>query len=337
MKALITLAMAALLAWHSNAHALACGDTLTSDTTLTADLHCTTGWVALYVPTSGITLRLNGHTLSGDVALQGVSILSASNVRILGPGRITGFWAGVNATRADYLAVQDVDFDHIGAGVIASDTLGSSLQRNDFRNVNGWGIYVFAHPGASRPLLGGHTISYNLVLESVGGVVVCGHANSANLIKGNTLQGLSDYGIHLLDGSGRNEVRDNQLLKMESAGLVLRGSRGNTVKGNKFDYGHTGIAMIPEFTGACPSGYSSPAVRDNLIDGNSIFKQDVGIAAGLGGKSLLVLKNRLRYNKLYDDATGIYFNTDTYANDATLNAYSGTAIPVDDHGVGNTW
>lgn len=337
MKALITLALAALLAWHSNAHALACGDTITSDTTLTADLHCTTGWVALYMPVNGVTLRLNGHTLSGDIALEGLSVFDASNVRILGPGRITGFWTGINATRADYLTVQDVDFDNSNAGIIASDTLGTYLQGNDFRNINGWGVYIAA-PAGSRSVLGAHTIADNLVLESVGGFFVCGHANSDNLIKNNTLQGIRDYGIHLLDGSGKNQVRDNQLLKIETTGLVLGGSRDNTIKGNKFDYGHTGIALAPTFGGICATGpYTDPEVRDNTIDSNSIFHQTTGIVAGFGGKGLLVAKNRIAYNKLYYDGTGIYFNTDTYANDATGNAYAGTAIPVDDNGVANTW
>lgn len=338
MKAFITLALAALFAWHPSAYALSCGDTISSDTTLTADLHCTTGWNALYLPVGGVTLRLNGHTISGGIGLEGLSVFSASNVRILGPGRITGFWTGVNATRADYLTVQGVDFDNTNAGVIASDTLGTYLQGNDFRNINGWGVYIVAYPGASRPLLGAHAIADNLVLESVGGITLCGHANSDNLIKNNTLQGIRDYGIHILDGSGKNEIRGNQLLKIENTGLVLRASRDNTVKGNKFDYGLTGIAMIPQFTGGCSIGpYTSPEVRDNLIDSNSIFKQTTGIIAGLGGKGALVLKNRIGYNKLYYDGTGIYFNTDTYLNDATLNAYTGTAIPVDDHGVSNTW
>jgi parallel beta-helix repeat protein len=338
MKALITLALASLLAWHPNAHALSCGDTLSSDTTLTADLHCTTGWTALYMPVAGVTLRLNGHTLSGGIGLEGVSVSNATNVRILGPGRISGFWAGVNTVRADYLTVQGVDFDNTSAGIIASDTLGAYLQGNDFRNINGWGVYIFAHPGASRPVLGAHAIADNLVLESVGGIFVCGHANSDNLLKNNTLQGIRDYGIHILDGSGKNEIHGNLLLKIENTGLVLRGSRDNTIKGNKFDYGHTGIAMIPQFTGGCPPGpYASADVRDNLIESNSIFKQTTGIIAGLGLKGPQVLKNRIGYNKLYYDGTGVYFNTDTYANDATLNAYTGTTIPVDDHGVSNSW
>lgn len=337
MKAFITLVLVAMLAWHADARALACGDTVASDVTLTADLHCTTGWNALYLPVSGVTLRLNGHTLSGDIGLEGLSIFRASNVRILGPGRISGFWTGVNATAADYLTVQGVDFDGGNAGIIASDTLGTWLQGNDFRNIHGWGVYVLA-AGASRPVLGAHTISDNLVLESVGGIFICGHANSDNLLKNNTLQGIRDYGIELLDGSGSNQVLGNRLLKIGNTGLVLRGSRGNTIKGNKFDYGQTGITLVPAFTGNCASGpYTTATVRDNNIDSNSLFRLSTGIIAGLGGKGFLVSKNRIGYNKIYYDGTGIYFNTDTYANDATLNAYSGTAIPVDDSGVDNTW
>jgi parallel beta-helix repeat protein len=338
MKALISLALAALLAWHPDARALSCGDTISSDTTLTADLNCTSGWTALYVPVSGVTIRLNGHTLSGDIALEGISVFEAGKVRILGPGRITGFWTGINATRADYLTVRNVDFDHSNAGIIASDTLGTYLQGNDFRNINGWGMYIAAHASASRPVLGAHTIADNLVLESAGGIHLCGHANSDNLLKNNTLQGIRDYGIELLDGSGKNQVLDNQLLKVEITGLVLRGSRDNTVKGNKFDYGYAGIALVPQFSGSCSSGpLASAHVRDNLIDSNSIFKQTVGIAAGMGGKGAQVLKNRIGYNKIYYDGTGIYFNTDTYANDATSNAYMGTTLPVDDSGSGNIW
>ena len=338
MKILLTLALALLLAWHPRAHALACGDTVTTSITLTADLHCTTGWVALYAPVGGVTIRLNGHTLSGTSALEGIQVANASNVRILGPGRITGFWAGINTVRADYLTVDGVDFENLGGGVIASDTLAATVKNSDFHNLTGWGIYVIAFPGASRPVLGAHALLDNTVLESVGGISICGHANSDNLIKGNSLQGIRDYGIHVYDGSGKNQILQNQLRKIETTGIVLRGTRENKLDGNLIDYGYAGIAMIPEFTGACPAGpYTSPVVRDNEITGNSIFQQQVGVSMGLGGKSALVLKNRIGGNKLYYDNTGLYFQTDAQINDATGNAYLGTTTPVIDTGSGNTY
>ncbi len=338
MKTLFTLALGLLLStWQPQAFALSCGDTVSADITLTADMHCTTGWVALYAPTSGVTIRLNGHTLSGLPGLQGIQVLNATHVKVLGPGRISGFWAGVNATRADYITVQDVDFDAMDAGFIASDTLAATVQNNHFKNLQGWGVYIIGYPG-SRTTLGAHAIIGNQVLESIGGISICGHANSDNLIKDNLLQGIVDYGIHLYDASNHNQVLNNQLRKTGVAGVVLRGSRDNRIRGNLIDYGNTGMALIPQFTGSCSTGpYIEAEVRDNLIEGNSVFKHTTGLSLGLGGKEPLVLKNRIKGNKLYYDGTGIYLQTDTYANDATGNVYTGTLTPVTDLGSGNSY
>lgn len=338
MKILNTLVLALLLmAWQPNAHALACGDTVTTSITLTADLHCTTGWTALYVPVGNITIRLNGHTLSGDPALQGIGILDAAKVRILGPGRITGFWTGINATRADHLAVDGVSFEDTGSGVTISDTRAATVKNNDFRRLRGWGVYIIAVPG-SRTTLGTHTILDNQMLDVIGGISICGHPNSGNLIKGNKLQGVRDYGIHLYDASNNNQVTQNEMRKVDLTGIVLRSSSQNRITGNLVDYGHAGMSLIPQLTGSCMTGGYSPVVAFNLIEGNSIFQQSVGISLGLGiTKDPQVMKNRIYLNKLYNDATGISFREDAHNNDATGNAYFGTPVPVVDMGSGNTY
>ena len=77
-RILSTLLLSAVALFHfAAAHAQSCGDTITHDVTLTADLHCTTGWFALYVPTHGVTVDLDGHTISGSRDLSG----SASTTR----------------------------------------------------------------------------------------------------------------------------------------------------------------------------------------------------------------------------------------------------------------
>ncbi|KAF1720064.1 right-handed parallel beta-helix repeat-containing protein [Pseudoxanthomonas wuyuanensis] len=338
MKILTTLVLALLLmAWQPAARAQACGDTIATSITLTADLHCTTGWTALYVPVGYITIHLNGHTLSGDPALQGIHIADAAKVRIVGPGRITGFWTGVNATRADELAVDGVSFEDIGSGVTISDTMAATVKNNDFRQVQGWGVYIIAVPG-SRTTLGAHAILDNQMLDIGGGISICGHPHSDNLIKGNKLQGVRDYGIHLYDASNNNQVQQNELRKVELAGIVLRGSSKNKISGNLIDYGYAGMSLIPQFTGSCMTGGYSPVVAFNLIEGNSIFQQSVGISLGLGiSKDPQVVKNRIYLNKLYYDATGLYFREDAHDNDATGNAYFGTPTPVVDTGSGNTY
>lgn len=338
MKTLFALALAALLlAWHPQARAIACGDTVATDVTLAADLHCSSGWVALYVPTSGVTIRLNGHTLSGTSALQGIQVLNASRVTIIGPGRITGFWVGVNSTRADYLEVRDLEFDSMGAGVIASDTLAATVSNNEFHNLAGSAMSILAFPG-SRPTLGAHAVLDNLVLESGGGITICGHPNSDNLVRGNTLQGIRDYGIHVSDASNHNQITGNQLLKTGLAGIVLRGTRNNQVSGNLVDYGEAGMTLVPEFTAGCSTGpYTDPSVRENSIQGNSIFRHRTAVNAGLGGSGFGVLKNRITGNKFYYNNTGLYLQADTYANDATGNAYYRTTTPVVDFGRSNRY
>lgn len=339
MKILTAFMLSAfLLAWHPQAQAVACGDTVTTDITLAADLHCTTGWSALEVPVNGVTIRLNGHTLSGTNDLAGIVISNASHVTVMGPGRISGFWVGVNATHADYLAVRGVNFDDFAAGVIASDTLASTIESNEFRSPRGSAVWMYALPG-SRSTLGAHAIIDNLVLESAGGISICGHANSDNLIARNTLQGVSNYGIHIYDASNENMIKNNVLLKTGLTGIVLRGTRKNRITGNLIDNGTLAMALIPQFSGECATGpYTNASVRNNKISGNSIFHHASGISmGGMGDKSPLVLKNRINGNKLYYDANGLYFQKDTYANDATGNAYYGTATPVVDLGSGNTY
>jgi len=43
-----------------------------------------------------------------------------------------------------------------------------------------------------------------------------------------------------------------------------------------------------------------------------------------------VYRNRIIGNKLYNNDTGIYFNTDAHRNNATGNAYHGTTTEVID-------
>ena len=46
--------------------------------TLTADLHCSSGPYALDVQANGITINLNGHTLSGTSAVAGIDSSATS-------------------------------------------------------------------------------------------------------------------------------------------------------------------------------------------------------------------------------------------------------------------
>ena len=79
--------------------ALSCGDTLTSDTTLTANLACS--GTALVVGADGITIDLNGYTISGDGTGLGIDNTGGYDNVTIKNGTITGFQVvtrGVSST-----------------------------------------------------------------------------------------------------------------------------------------------------------------------------------------------------------------------------------------------
>src|SRR5688572_33307243 len=104
-----------LLLATGSAQALSCGDTVSTSITLSADLHYTTGYTALHVATPGITIDLNGHTLSGTSALQGID-LEAGLVTVKN-GTIRGFWGGIVGLRAHKLHVDGVTFSDMGVAL----------------------------------------------------------------------------------------------------------------------------------------------------------------------------------------------------------------------------
>ena len=338
MKTLLPLILALLLlGWQPKAHALACGDTVATDTVLSADLHCDSGWTALYVPVAGVTIDLNGYTLSGDRTLHGIVVFGASDVRIVGPGRISGFRSGVNATRGDRLNVLGVDFYDMGTGIAANDTLAADLRANTLGYMDGFGISLTALAG-SRATLGAHAIEANWIHSSQGGIGICGHANSDSLIKDNDLEYLSDFGIDLYDGTAQNQVQDNLLREVDLAGIALRSSSGNLLSGNYLFRTINGVAMIPEFTGTCATGpVLAPWVRDNRVFGNTFTLQSVAVKLGNDRpKGRWVLDNLITENPINQSGIGLRFHRDSYRNDGRGNTYANVDTPVLDTGLANT-
>jgi len=327
---------AALLAACGLAHAQSCGDTITGNVTLTGDLHCTTGWLALDVPTSGITIDLNGYTISGTHDLAGIRV-DGDSVTIKN-GRIEGFWGGVVGGNAHGLVVQDLVFAGMDGGVILVDSDAAQISRNRFDSIVGDAIGITTPAGSKHAGPGGHYVGYNIILNSGTGIHLCGHATGNSQIVGNEMEDTRDSGIHLEEASNGHDVSKNSIASSLNTAIVVRGSRDNTIAWNHLKGGRLGIAFLAQFAGACATGpVGDSEVRDNLVDGNSVFYFDNAITLGQGVDSTArVLKNKIRYNKFYYGGTGLFFQTDAHFNDAAIgNAYSGTGTPVVDDGFGN--
>jgi len=206
------LVVAALL--PAQAHALTCGQGVTSNVTLTADLVCQ-HQDGLEIQASNVTIDLNGHTIScvsptgfmgscqpvgptstGNCCFGiGVPLGPASGIVIRGPGVITGFSTGILFNQVAGLLIQGV--------TITGPAIPSSTDFDNHRGGAG-GIQVL-HTSCS-PLAPGYTtiIEYNDISNQGYGIGFSGV--SCALIQANNIHDNSwaagGYGIAISDSVG---------------------------------------------------------------------------------------------------------------------------------------
>ena len=336
MKSILALILSlAGLCWHADALALSCGDTISSDTTLTADLSCTSGGYALYVATPGVTIDFNGYSVRGTASMDGIRIADASDVTLL-YGNLSGFRVGINASRADRLAVSGMLMWNLGSAVIASDSRAVSLLGNTAYLLENWGFFLPAYAG-SRPSLGGHNIVGNWLEGPASLIGVCGAANGGSLVRGNEMHG---GGVLLMDGASNNEVSGNVMEGNLSRdyGILLFGSRDNLVRDNGIHRYENGIALVPVYNGKCATGpLPLPQVNGNRILDNDLSIGQAAILLGRGdSRRPLVFGNLLSGNSIAAFDLGLHLRADSFDNVASGNLFFHTTRTVRDDGNLNT-
>jgi Right handed beta helix region len=132
---------------------VACGQTLTADTTLAADLHCTSG-PGLIVQAG--TLALNGHIISGAGTSVGV-VLAGGGTRVMG-GSVLGFGTGVSVGGANAVIRGVQVANNAGIGVVFSHASGGLVDSSTITRNGGDGVLAFDLHGAT---VHGSTISRN--------------------------------------------------------------------------------------------------------------------------------------------------------------------------------
>lgn len=335
LAALLALAIAAL---PGTAAAQSCGDTLTSSITLSTDLHCSTGWTAFDVGASGITINLNGKTLSGTSALSGINLNGADNVRIVGPGRIQGFWIGVNAFRSPKLVIDDVDFEDLGAGVSLNRSYASQVRRSGFYRIASTAVMIEDPLIGTSMDAGGNRIVGNDFGKIDIAVRACGATAGGNRIENNTIAAALSVGIHLTDHSGGNYVAGNRLHNSQGSGIQVDSSRGNTVVGNTIIRAATGLEIPARRIGRCVAEPTLGSDNgDHKVYDNRIVDTEVAVLVGNTPYDGKVFHIAFGGNAIDTAPFGFYFEVNTGYHHVFGSTYTAVGTPVLDFGYGNTW
>ncbi|NKI34357.1 hypothetical protein HFP89_04180 [Wenzhouxiangella sp. XN79A] len=338
-RVLIALLALAALGIHTTARAqVSCGDVITTSRALTGDLHCTSGWTGIEIAAPGVTLDLNGHTLSGSI-FQGV-LVSSPRVTVRGPGVIKGFGLGLQVHDATDVTIEGVDFSDLDSGITARGADRIVIRENTFSSMPGHAVSIYGFDDGRTVLPTRDGVAFDNRFIDVGtGLHICGANATGHLLEHNVFEQIGDYGIHLETGTSNNIVSGNWFEQSLNTGIRITNSSNNILTGNYLEGGLTGIALHDNgghISPACAAPMMPTVVTGNRLDGNYVGDFDVAIALGLGRDSLpRVIANRIEFSKLYFNTVGIRFHGDAWRNTAVHSAFHGTATPIIDIGTAN--
>jgi parallel beta-helix repeat protein len=227
---------------------VACGQVITEDTRLDADLDCGEPGTLLTIGASGITLDLGGHTIRGGTVFAGILNEGHDHVTIEN-GTISVIGAALLFRDASHNVVR-----HVGADgeQIASDLLGDS-DHNTIRDGRlGSAIYIDREADHNR-------IARNLM----SGRDVLAVLGSRNRIVGNEVH-VVGQGVVL--GGNRDVVSGNTFRQNIGAGIQVEGDRNVVRRNRSIENFGDGIAVLASARGTRLSRNRANRNRDDGID-----------------------------------------------------------------------
>lgn len=286
-RAIITSAAFALAAALGVAPAVAadvnCGDVVTSAVVLTHDLDCAGN--GLIAGAGNVVIDLNGHTLSGNGTLAGVSVRAPHSGVTVRNGFISGFDEGVVLDSNSGNVVDKLVISGSYRGINVANSSGNTIEKNTIQGSSGDGIRL----GGSDNNL----VAKNLVSGSPFGISVA-DGSDGNLVAKNAVSGGNpgfSFGISVFSNSDNNVVDRNIVSGMALVGILIQSQSDNTVVVKNVAYGN-GQDGIRVEAGAGPfTGDPVGTILDrNITYGNG----DDGI--DIDSPSATLVKNLSTYN-----------------------------------------
>ena len=204
---------------------VSCGSVITGMVTLSSNLNCNHD--GLIVGGGSATIDLNGFQIRGpgiDSSKIGIAV-SEDNVKIVGPGVITGFKAGILVTGASEFSVSSVVLQSNEVGILLTGVDSATVEENNLRN-NLVGATAYSSNGLD--------IADNLMTKNaLAGVLLVNTDGSA--ATSNNIQG-SQKGIFLDSQSAENTVQMNNVrfnvVGLDNANGLAPASNKNTFSTN---------------------------------------------------------------------------------------------------------
>ncbi|HEX6538997.1 MAG TPA: right-handed parallel beta-helix repeat-containing protein [Candidatus Dormibacteraeota bacterium] len=322
--------------------ALGCGDVITTSTTLQANLGPCNG-DGLILAASGITLNLNGFTISGrhngPQTTAGIFVNGQSHDIVVN-GAVTGFDAGVAILGGGHNTVAHID---------AHDNVNTQLKTGNANNSCNLGDGITTDNSAYNTIAN-NTVVHNGPYSGISLVDASTHNTvSNNTVENSNVINLQPNGKPGVCGAPFQSPAQDIGIRVEGPGASDNTVRGNTVVSS----GVGGIAIHgwaycpPGPTGCLPS---MPQNTANVIENN--YVAETGLAtdtAGLSPDGISVLRvgpggvigvsqgNTIQNNQVYgNEGNGIFvgdpecgdvtFGNGTTAHECQPGPFTGTTV-----------
>lgn len=249
-----------------SAFAIDCGDVLTQDTRLDADLVCGPGEDGLIIGASGIEVDLKGHTITGPdtgvLATSGIGVFVAApytDVTIRN-GTIRGFGIGVRLDTTSGNTVRNLDlFDNI-RGVDVANANNNVIEKNRIE---------FSANDAVRlgGVSSGNLVRQNALAANVFGISVADDTGG-NTVRQNTVVDGGAFGIAVFTTGSNNLVSRNVVTGTGADGIVVSASSVGTVVSQNVvsDNGRDGVVVEATTTGTVVERNEATLNGDDGID-----------------------------------------------------------------------
>jgi parallel beta-helix repeat protein len=310
LRRLVVLGLSLMGIWGAaaspaSAQPVTCGQVITQNTTLDADLNCfgTGVQAALFIGADGITLDLGGHTISASRSIidEGHDDVTIRN------GRLTND-EGPLIKDASGTRLRNLRFEGIVVGLDLVNAHHTDVRASEFP-----GAVLYMEDGSSF-----NTAARNRFSFSEGVVVITRGANH-NRVVDNTFTGPEDQ-IYLSDADD-NQVARNRMSALHNGIRLVAGSDGNTITDNVIT---AEIAVSNISTGVSLSDSSH-----NVLLRNTTLGTSVGFDVNSGSGNWLVGNRSVDTTRPVAEADADGFRVEAGAS-GTILAFNHASRAADD-------